>query len=305
MRLPHPTTAAELAERCGAELIGDGTIAITGLNEIHHVEAGDLCFVDHPRYYAPTLKSAASVILIDRAHECPEGKALLVVKEPFRVFDDLVRTARPLREWRSQIHPSAEIGEGVRIAPGAAVGPGVTIGDGCTIGPNAVLYDGVVLEENVTVMAGAVIGGEAFYFKRSAEGLAPWRSGGSVRLEKNVVIGPNSTVARGVSSVTVIGEGTKLDALVQIGHDCKIGKHCVLAAQVGVAGNTTLGDWCVLQGQVGVIQNLTLGDRTVVYGQSGVTRNLEGGREYFGSPAQEARLAFRELRAVRRLVDKK
>lgn len=301
MRLSSPLLAAELAEKISGQLLGDGAIKITGLNEIHHVEAGDLCFVDHPRYYAPTLASAASVILIDQATECPPGKALIVCDEPFTAFNDLIRAERKETVWTSNIDPSARIGARTRIAPGAVVAAGAVLGTDCYVGPNAVLTEGVRLGNHVYVGAGAVIGEEAFYFKKTSQGYHPWRSGGTVILEDRVSIGANCNISRGVSSPTIIGEGTKLDALVQIGHDCKIGKHCLLAAQVGVAGNTTLGDWCVLQGQVGVTQNLKLAERTVVMAQSGLMDNTEEGTSYFGSPAQELRKAFRNLIAVRKL----
>ncbi|MEL7163505.1 MAG: LpxD N-terminal domain-containing protein, partial [Bacteroidota bacterium] len=269
MKLQEPISARQLADRVGAKLIGDGEVLITGLNEIHQVEPGDLCFVDFHKYYDSTLASAASVILIDREYACPPGKALLVTEEPFAVFDELMQAERAPVRWREAVDPSAKIGTGSQIARGAIVGPRVIIGEDCYVGPNAVLTDGVELGDRVYVGAGAVIGEEAFYFKRSAEGMVPWRSGGSVRLEDDVHIGPNCTIARGITATTVIGRGSKLDAQVQIGHDCKLGQHCLLAAQVGIAGNTTIGDWCVFQGQVGVAQNLTIGDRAIILAKSG------------------------------------
>ncbi|MEM9930968.1 MAG: LpxD N-terminal domain-containing protein, partial [Bacteroidota bacterium] len=205
MRLSSPITASMLAERLQADLLGDGNILITGINEIHHVEQGDLSFVDHPKYYTPALASAASVILIDQQRECPQGKALLVIPEPFRAYNDLVLAERPLRNPREHIAPTAQIGPDTLIAPGAVIGAYARIGKGCRIGPNAVIGDGVILEDGVDVGAGAIIGEEAFYFKRSADGYTPWRSGGSVLLEAGVSIGPNCTIARGVSSTTVIG----------------------------------------------------------------------------------------------------
>ena len=300
MQLPVPTTAAALADRLGARLVGDGSLRVTGLNEIHHVGPGDLCFVDHPRYYAPTLASAASVILIDQEQPCPAGKALLVHPHPFACYNRLVWGARPQVPWDA---PEAgyTAGEGTRIAPGVIIGRGVTIGRDCHLEPNCVIGDGCVLGDRVTVSSGCVIGGEAFYFKRTEEGLIPWRSGGSVRLEDDVFLGPCCTIARGVSSTTVIGRGSKLDAQVQIGHDCRVGAHVLMAAQVGVAGNCVIGDWSILQGQAGVAQNVTLGERTVVMAQSGVGRDLEPGKSWFGSPVQEARKAFRDLVRLRRL----
>ncbi len=305
MELATPVTATALADTTGGRLIGDGELIVTGLNEIHHVRAGDVCFVDHPRYYAPTLASAATVILIDKRVDPPPGKALIVLDSPFEAYNQLVLQERPASRWANQhVSPSATIGKQTRIAPGAVVGHQVAIGEGCYLGPNAVLTDGVRLGNNVYIGAGAVLGEEAFYFKRTAEGMLGWRSGGTVIVEDDVFIGANCNVSRGVSSPTVIGRGSKLDALVQIGHDCKIGRHCLLAAQVGVAGNTTLGDWCILQGQAGVTQNLRLAERTTLMAQSGLMDNTQVGKAYFGSPAQESRLAFRDLLEVRRLRER-
>lgn len=304
MRLKTPTTAAALAAKLGAELIGDGFVRITGINEIHHVEEGDICFVDFAKYYDATLASPASVILIDQPYPCPAGKALLLLAEPFAAFNQIMLEERPEQAWSDIVHPTAVIGAGTLISPGAAIGANARIGDNCRIGANAVIADGVYLGDRVHIGAGAVIGEEAFYFKRKPDGMTTLRSGGSVHLADDVSIGPNSTVARGVSSITSIGTGTKLDALVQIGHDCRIGAHCLFAAQVGVAGNTTIGDWCIFQGQVGIVQNITIGDRSVVLGQSGVGNDLEGGKRYFGSPAQEAGIAFRDLAMVRGLRKK-
>ena len=300
MRLATPITAAELAQKVNGQLHGDGALQVTGLNEIHHVKPGDACFVDHPRYYAPTLESPASVVLIDKAVDCPPGKAIIVVDEPFKAYNQLVAAERPTAEWQGNVHPSARIGKGTTIASGAVAGAGVVVGEQCYVGPGAVLMDGVKLGDRVYVSAGAVIGEEAFYFKKTDEGYHPWRSGGTVILEDNVFIGPNCNISRGVSSPTIIGKGSKLDALVQIGHDCKIGQHCLLAAQVGVAGNTILEDWCVLQGQVGITQNLRLAERTTVMAQSGIMESTEAGKSYFGSPAQEARTAYRQLFKLRK-----
>ena len=300
MLLTTPITAAELADHVGGQLIGNGQVKATGLNEIHHVGPGDVCFVDHPRYYAPTLASEASVILIDTAAECPSGKALIVVEKPFEVYNGLVRRERPTTRFGDRIDASARIGRDTQIGPGAVAGAGVVVGAGCYIGPNAVLTDGVRVGDDVYIGAGAIIGEEAFYFKKTARGYHPWRSGGTVVIEDRVSIGANCNVSRGVSGPTVIGYGTKLDALVQIGHDCRIGRHCLLAAQVGVAGNTVLEDWCTLQGQVGVTQNLHLAKGTTVMAQSGLMDSTVEGKSYFGSPAQEARVAYRELFALRK-----
>ncbi len=302
MKFPEPITAAAMAERLGARLLGDGSIVITGINEIHHVERGDLCFVDFHKYYKPTLESAASVILIDQETDCPPGKALLVHERPFAAFNALLWGARPRVQYPSRpLDASITVGRDTVIAPSAVIGRDVTIGDECHLGPNVVIGDGCVLQDRVIVEANTVIGGEAFYYKKDTHAYQPWRSVGSVLLEDDVQIGPGCTVARGVTSVTTIGRGCKIDAQVQIGHDCTIGPHCLLASQVGVAGNTTIGEWCVLLGQAGIAQNLTIGPRALIAAKSGVSKNLEGGKQYFGYPAQEMRDQLKEWAILRRL----
>ncbi|PHI19750.1 UDP-3-O-(3-hydroxymyristoyl)glucosamine N-acyltransferase [Lewinellaceae bacterium SD302] len=307
MKIKDPQlTAAALAAQAGGRLIGDGSLLITGANEIHHVEKGDLCFVDFHKYYRPTLESAASVILIDQEQVCPAGKALIVVDEPFFVYNELVKKYRGLRNSRAlasgTFSATQQVGEGTIIEAGAHLSEHVTIGKNCHIYPGAFIGEHTVIGDGVIVHPGAAIGSEAFYFKSTPEGRIPWTSGGYVILEDQVEIGPNCSIAKGVSSATVIGKGTKLDALVQIGHDCKIGPNCLLTSQVGIAGNTTLGANCILYGQVGVIQNVTIGDGAVILGQSGVGNDLEGGKVYFGSPCVEKRVAYREMLTLRRLA---
>lgn len=301
MKINDPKlTAEQLAADCGGQLIGNGQLRITGANEIHHVEKGDICFVDFHKYYKPTLASAASVILIDQATECPPDKALIVVKEPFFVYNELVKRYKGGREY--PIATSlAKIGQNTIIEAGAHISGSAVIGDNCHIYAGAFIGDDTLIGNGVVVHAGAVIGSEAFYFKNTPNGRIPWKSGGRVVLEDRVEIGPNCNIAKGVSSDTRIGEGSKLDALIQIGHDCKIGKNCLFAAQVGVAGNVTIGDNCIFYGQVGIAQNIRIANEVAVLAQSGVGEDLEAGKTYFGSPCVEKRQAYRELLTLRQL----
>ncbi|MCB0636340.1 MAG: UDP-3-O-(3-hydroxymyristoyl)glucosamine N-acyltransferase [Lewinella sp.] len=301
MQFPAPITVKTLAERLDADLLGDDSLLATGLNEIHHVSPGDITFVDHPKYYQKALESAATIILIDKPTEVPAGKALLVVAEPFRAYNQLAREFRPLRPLRDNIHPSAQIGENTIIEPGVVIGPDVVIGDHCHLHANVYIGEYSRIGNHVIIQPGTVIGSDAFYFKKTADGYQKWRATGRVIIEDAADIGANCTINRGVSSDTIIGAGTKLDCLVQIGHDVKIGKNCLFASQVGVAGNTTIEDDVVLYGQVGVVQNLTIGQGAVVLGQSGVGKTLPGGKTYFGSPCVEARTAYKEMAALRHL----
>lgn len=303
MKFPLPLPVSELAAQIGAELLGDSDLLATGINEVHHVEEGDITFVDVEKYYAKALGSAATIILINKAAEVPAGKVLLIVDDPFTSYNNLVWRYRPLQPLQRNIASSALIGEGTTIEPGAIIGEQAVVGKNCYIHANAYIGDHSVLGDEVIVQAGAVIGSDAFYFKKTAVGFHKWRSGGRVVLEDRVDIGANCTINKGVSSDTIIGAGSKLDCQVQIGHDTKVGKKCLFAAQVGIAGNCTIGNEVVIYGQAGIAQNVTIGDKAIVSAKAGVSKDLEGGKLYFGVPAQDARDAYRELAALRQLPD--
>ncbi len=300
MQLHEPLLASALAARTGARLLGEDQ-PIRGVNEIHRVEAGDLTFVDHPKYYANALRSRASVILIDQEQEPPSGKTLLVAPEPFAIYDALVREHRPPYTLIATIDRSADVHGSAIVEPGAIIGPKVTVGAYTRVQANAVVYGPARIGAHVLIGAGTVVGDLAFYFRREAGAFRRWTTGGNVVIEDHVEIGPQCNIARGVGSTTRIGAGTKVDAQCHIGHGTRIGKNCLLAAQVGISGKVTLEDGVVLYGQVGVGQNVTIGAGAVVLGRGGVTKSLPGGKTYNGNPAQEARTWLRELAALRRL----
>lgn len=154
------------------------------------------------------------------------------------------------------------------------------------------------------MQAGALIGTDAFYYKKINGHYHKWRSGGRVIIGNDVEVGAGCTISRGVSGETIIGEGTKLDCQIHIGHGAVIGRHCLIAAQVGIAGKTIIGDHCVIYGQVGIAQNLHIGDHTILLAKSGVSKDLEGGKTYFGVPAGEAREKYKEIAGIKMLVGK-
>jgi len=303
MKLSTPLPVTLVAEWIEAKLFGNQSLEITGINEIHQVEAGDLTFVDHPKYYDQSLNSAAGAVIIDKKVKAPKDKALLVHPRPFDAYNELVLRYRPFRPLQTAIHESAIIDPSSIVEPGAIIGPEVRIGTNCHIQAHVVLAEHTVIGNRVIVQSGSIIGTDAFYFKKTAEGYVKWRSGGRVILEDDVDIGAGCTINKGVSGDTVIGAGTKLDGQVHIGHDVRVGKRCLFAAQVGIGGNTVIGDEVVLYGQAGIAQNLTIGDRVVVLAKSGVSKNLEAGKVYFGYPAGEARSMYRELAALRHLPE--
>ena len=306
MKFPAPVSIQWIAELIGAKLTGNTTAQATGINEIHKVETGDLVFVDHPKYYDKCIHSAATFIIINQETDFPPEKALLIVEQPFEAYQTIVRHFRPFEPSTQLISPSASIGENTWIAPGASVGNNVTIGKNCRIYPNVTILDHCVIGNDVVIQAGTVIGSDAFYYntkKTRDVWYKRMESGGRVVIEDEVEIGAGCTIDRGVSHDTLIGRGTKLDNLIHIGHDTVVGRNCLFAAQVGIAGATTIGDGVVLWGQVGVSKTLTIGNNAVVFAQSGVPASLEGGKVYFGSPAEDASIKKRELIWIKRLPE--
>ena len=304
MKFPQPIPVQQLAQRFKAELLGDATLAATGINEIHKVEPGDIAFSDAPKYFQKTLDSAATVILLNAPADCPAGKAILVVENPFEAYDTLIREYRPFEpatapvSHRCNIHPTAI------IEPGVVIAANVTIGARSYIQANTYIGEYTTIGEEVTIGPNSIIGSDAFYFKKQTDGsYRKWRSGGRVIIEDRVDIGAGCTINKGVSGDTVIGAGSKLDCQIHIGHGVVIGKNCLMAAQVGIGGKTVIEDNVVLYGQVGVIQAVRIGKGAIVLAGAGVSKSLEGGKAYFGAPAEEMREKYKEIAAVKQLPD--
>jgi UDP-3-O-[3-hydroxymyristoyl] glucosamine N-acyltransferase len=304
MRFPAPVSVRWIAELIQAELLGNTEALATGINEIHKVEAGDLVFVDHPKYYQKCIQSAADFIIINARTECPEGKALLVCDQPFEAYLKIVQHFRPFTSSDKMISDSATIHPSAIIMPGAFIGNFVKVGAHTVIHPNVTIYDHVEIGARVVIHAGTVVGSDAFYFntkKNRDVWYKKMQSCGRVLIEDDVEIGASCTIDRGVTHDTVIGAGTKFDNQVHIGHDSVIGKNCLFAAQVGVAGAVEIKDGVVLWGQVGVSKTLTIEENTVVYAQSGVPKSLPANKVYFGSPVEEAADKMKELVWVKRI----
>jgi UDP-3-O-[3-hydroxymyristoyl] glucosamine N-acyltransferase len=303
MKFPRTYTLKEIAQITDTEYIGNEKFPVLGINEIHVVEPGDVVFVDHPKYYDAALKSAATVVLINKEVECPEGKALLISDDPFRDFNKISNYFKPFQKADQIISSSAEIGMNTVVQPNTFIGNHVKIGKNCLIHPNVTIYDNCILGNNVTIHSGTVLGADAFYYKNRPEGFDKLLTCGRVVIEDNVDIGASCTIDKGVTGDTTIGAGTKIDNHVQIAHDTIIGKKCLIASQVGIAGCVVIGDEVTLWGQVGVISNITIGNGVVVYAQSGIGKDLQAGKAYFGSPAGEARKKYRELAFINSLPE--
>lgn len=304
MRFDKPVPVATIAALIGAEIKGNKAGLATGINELHKVEEGDLAFVDHPKYYSTCINSAATFIIINKDTDCPEGKALLIVDEPFEAYLKIVNQYRPFAPSMKMISDTSTVGEGTVMMPGVYVGNHVQIGENCVLHPNVIIMDHCIIGNNVTIQAGTVIGSDAFYYNKKTNRDIHYKkmtSCGRVLIEDWVEIGANCTIDRGVSGDTLIGAGTKMDNLIHIGHDTIVGKNCLFAGQVGIAGATTIEDNVTLWGQVGVSKTLTIGKDAVVYAQSGVKDSIAGGKVYFGSPVEDAREKMKEFVWIKRI----
>ena len=303
MKFPKTYSLHEIASIIGCEFIGDPNFPVLGMNEIHVVENGDIVFVDHPKYYDKALQSAATIVLINKNVDCPIGKALLISDDPFRDFNKLTIYFKPFQSSNNLISTSAEIGEGTLIQPNTFIGNNVSIGKNCLIHSNVSIYDHTVIGDNVIIHSGTVIGADAFYYKKRETGFDQLVSGGRVVIESNVGIGALCTIDKGVTGDTTIGEGTKIDNQVHVGHDTVIGRKCLIASQTGIAGCVIIEDEVTLWGQVGTTSGITIGSKAVVLGQTGVTKSIEGGKSYFGTPVEESREKLKQLANINKIPD--
>lgn len=310
MDLSQPLSIQDVADFLQAKVLGDSSIEISSINEIHKVKKGSITFVDHEKYYHQVIYSAASVIIIDKEMEFPKGTALLVVDDPFDAYNRLAKQQHPGSTLNEGISPAAyisdtaQVGKNTIIEPHVVIGNHVKIGDNCLIRANTTIGDYTEIGNNTIIHANCAIGNDAFYFKTHGyDGHERWHTIGRVVIQNDVEIGAGCTIDRGVSGDTIIGLGSKLDNLVHIAHGVVIGKHCLLAAQVGIAGKTVIQDNVTIYGQSGISKALVIGERAVILAKSGVSKSLPGGNKYFGAPAAEARQRFRELAALRSLPE--
>ncbi|MFO7613672.1 MAG: UDP-3-O-(3-hydroxymyristoyl)glucosamine N-acyltransferase [Bacteroidales bacterium] len=303
MLFPRPYTLEEIAGMLNARFDGDPGFEITGINEIHMVEPGNLTFVDHPKYYDKALNSRATTILINKEVPRPEGKALIISEDPFRDYVWLAKHFRPFEACSQAISPSAEVGEGTVIQPGVFIGNNVKIGKNCIIHANVSIYDHTVIGDEVIIHANSVIGADAYYFQKKPAGYRKLESCGRVVIKDRVEIGALCSIDKGVSGDTIIDEGTKFDNHVQVGHDTYIGKDCLIGAHCAIAGVTRIEDEVILWGRVSVNKDIVIGKGAVLLGTSAIDKSIPGGITYFGAPAEEARKKWREMVYVKRLPE--
>jgi len=329
-------TVGEIAKLTGAELRRNSNPArtIAGIATLDRGAPSDLVFLDHVKFAGQARSSAAGACLTSqRLADCvPANVALLVAEKPFHAFVTVARALFPAALRPSSlfagggaaagvapgamVHSTARLESGVAVDPGAVIGAGAEIGSGTVVGANAVIGPSVrigrecaigpnatvahaLIGDRVIVHAGCRIGQDGFGYVMGAGGHRKIPQIGRVIIQDDVEIGAGTSIDRGGLRDTVIGEGTKIDNQVQVGHNVVIGRHCVLVAQVGIAGSVVLEDYVVLGGQVGVADNLTIGEGAKVGAQSGVMSNIPPGESWFGYPARRSRDYWREVAALR------
>lgn len=303
MKFPKPIPVTDLARQYGATLSGNTELVATGINEIHKVQPGDITFSDHPKYFKKSLESSATIIILNQTVDCPPGKVLLICDQPFEMYNKIIKKYAPTHHLSAAIDPAAHIHPAAIIEPNVVIGAKVKIGAYTYVQANVTIKGPAIIGSHVNIQSGTVIGAEAFYFKKKLDHYKKWQTGGRVIIHDRVDIGPACTICRGVSGDTIIGQGSKLDGQVHVGHGAVIGENCLLAAQVGIGGKTILEDDVICYGQVGIAQNIRIGRGALIAAKSGVSKSLPGGKTYFGIPAEPLRQHHKKLAALRQLPD--
>jgi len=318
---------SQLAENLKATLVGDGSVRITGVSGIKEARPGDITFIADPRYGKHVASTQASAVIASgNSYDC--SKPMLIVPDAYLAFVEVVKMFHPKsRAAPAGIHPtalvgkSAVLGEGVSLGPYAVVEDNVRIGDGsvvlagcfigegatlgrrCFLHPNVTVREDCVLGDRVTVHCGTVIGSDGFGYVRQKSGYRKVPQVGKVVVGNDVEIGSNVTIDRATVGATTIGEGTKIDNLVQIAHNVTIGRNCIIVAQVGISGSVEVGDEATFGGQSGIVGHLRIGSRAQIGAQAGVTKSVPDGEAVSGYPAQHHLAAQRIYAASRKLPD--
>ncbi len=321
-----PFTAADIAAQLGGEILGDPTLVLHRFAPADRALPGDLTFAENENYFVRAEQSAASAIIVDGPFTS-HRKTLIRVANSRIAFAKVLPLFFPEPLFAPGIHATAVVAATAQIDPSAHIGPHCVVGDkvrmgsrcvlrggnhvgaNCQFGedvhlfPNVVLYPGTELGNRVRIHSGTVIGADGFGYVQDAGSHRKVPQIGNVVIRDDVEIGANVTVDRGALGPTIIGTGTKIDNLVQIGHNVTLGEHCLVVAQAGLAGSSRLGNHVILAGQVGLAGHLKIGNRVSVAAQSGVMHNIPDGEKWFGSPAMPDRQMKRQIIATQQLPE--
>jgi UDP-3-O-[3-hydroxymyristoyl] glucosamine N-acyltransferase len=321
-----PLTAAEVAKRLEAEVLGDGSVMLTGFAPADKAKPGDLTFAENQTYFNRAEQSAASAIMVD-GEFTSDKKTLIRVQNARIAFAKVLPLFFPEPVFAPGIHPTSVVAASAQIDPTAHVGPHCVVGEQARIGArcvlhggnhvgvncvlgadtqlfsNVVLYQRTQVGQRVRIHAGAVIGSDGFGYVLDAGAHRKVPQIGYVVIHDDVEIGANVTIDRGALGPTSIGRGTKIDNLVMIAHNVATGEHCLVVAQAGIAGSTKLGNFVTLAGQVGLAGHLKIGNKVTIAAQSGVMHDIPDNEKWFGYPAQPDRKMKRQILAVQQLPE--
>ena len=327
-----PFNYTELARISGAELAGvlNPNLLYLDVRPLSDAGETDVSFLDNNKYKEEFLTSSAGICIVrhDVLDMAPAGMALLLTNDPYGTYARVASAFYPISSAinsisdRSSISNSAKIGKNCSISTGVIIGENATIGDNCIIGGNTEIMAGCKIGENCTIGSnvtlqyciigkfviihpGVRIGQDGFGFAPGAQGHLKVPQLGRVIIGDWVEIGANSTIDRGSSPDTTIGDGTKIDNLVQIGHNVEVGKHCFIVAQVGISGSTKIGDFTMIGGQTGIAGHLKIGSGVKIAAQTGVMRNINDGETVCGTPARPMKTFMREIATVQKLARNK
>lgn len=321
-------TLSDLAEWVDGRIVrGDPALVLSGMSALDQAGPGDISFLGNDKYRAQFLETAASAVLVGSGLvDGPPDAALVAVENPTLAFSKVVdhfhtamRNFQPGLAASAVVDPSAQLDlQKVMVHPGAVIMDGVSVGDGSEIGPNVVLGSGArvgadcrlmanvvvrercTLGDRVVLQPGAVIGSDGYGYEFADGRHLKIEQVGVVEIHDDVEIGANSTIDRARFGKTIIGEGTKIDNLVQVAHNCVIGRHCLIVSQVGISGSTQLGDYVTIGGQSGTVGHIRIGSKASIAGRAGVTKDLPGGEVYSGYPARP----MKEEQKVRALTQR-
>lgn len=327
-----PFRLAELAVTAGGELAEgcDPALPIHDVAPLAEAGEGQLSFLDNRKYVGQFARSQAAACIVAPALQkrAPEGMALILCDNPYKGYALVAQQFYPRHRYESgvdesaYVDPTAKLGEGTHVAFGAVIGAGAEIGARSYIGPNAVIGDQVrigvdgwigpqasishaLVGDRVTVHTGARIGQDGFGFAPDPAGFVKVPQLGRVIVQDDCDIGANTTIDRGTGPDTVIGEGTWIDNLVQVGHNVRVGRRCIIAALAGISGSVEIGDYVQIGGQSGFAGHLKVGDGAQIAAQAGVMRDVGPGQRMVGAPAVPAKQFFREVAVVARLANRK
>jgi UDP-3-O-[3-hydroxymyristoyl] glucosamine N-acyltransferase len=322
-------TVAEVARIAQGKVDGDATRPVRGVKPLDEAGPDDLSFVAEPRYFRYIAASRAAALLVARGSDAPlpAGATVVWVDDPRQALAAVLPALYPEPAAAAGVHPTAVLGEGVTVDATASVGPYAVIGDGSTVGararigahvvmgrdcsveadavihPQATLYDRVSVGERSIVHSGARLGADGFGYVPEGGGLRKVPQVGACRLEADVEVGANTTIDRGSIGDTVVGRGSKIDNLVQIGHNCRLGRSVTVVSQAGISGSTRIGDGAQLGGQSGFQGHIEVGAGARVGAQAGVTASVAAGETVSGYPARPHREAMRAQAALFRLPE--